>query len=566
MGIRPGSAGSKGFMNRLGERVGVSLLGLLGVVLVLEGALRLVGFAHRSSVDLPEGSAFTVLCEGDSFTYGSGAPTGQDWPTRLQGLLEARGVPSTVVNHGELSATTSVVRDHLQSDLAGHPPDLVLILAGGANYSDYRGLFAWSDSHGLASRAQEALWRLRTWRLLRFLTRDLVQQDLVPREALKPGADQRGPPPSQACPPHAVQIVAQSLALREAGDGEGALSLLQKGTGSAPRCLELWQQSLFLLLQAGRVDEALASLVAEWKANPGQPVVYQDAVFTFTTFGQSARAAAALEAWVQAEPDGYPERCLSLATLYENVGDLERARSWYQACPHRPDMACASAWGKVKVAFRSGDREAGSAALRTFGRTAMPRCPDYGGIVGSLCAEGMDREAVAWFQEALKGDAREWFPLLRSVQPCLGEGDVEQVRALLLSRVPESDVVNTVMDHIARGRSMQERVDPWLESELLAMVETVQVRRIPVVLATYPNPGRVNGRIRQVARDAGVPLVDHEQAFQAELARGLTRADLFVGDSSNPVEPTDHCNARGYERMAEEVLKVLEESGLLPDG
>ena len=67
-----------------------------------------------------------IICFGDSLTYGTGAPEGKDYPSRLSGLIGR-----TVINAGIPGDTTAEALDRLEDDVLSQSPRLVLLTLGG---------------------------------------------------------------------------------------------------------------------------------------------------------------------------------------------------------------------------------------------------------------------------------------------------------------------------------------------------------------------------------------------------------------------------------------------------
>ena len=85
-----------------------------------------VVFFHSPGVgpDSPDGQ--TIICFGDSLTYGTGAGKGMDYPSQLSKLV---GKP--VLNAGVPGDTTARALIRLDRDVLSKNPDLVLITLGG---------------------------------------------------------------------------------------------------------------------------------------------------------------------------------------------------------------------------------------------------------------------------------------------------------------------------------------------------------------------------------------------------------------------------------------------------
>ncbi len=99
-----------------------TFLGLLGVNVLLN--------ACGKSPKLPGiRPGETVLAFGDSVTFGTGAATGEDWPTRL-----ARRTGWQIVNAGIPGDTAEAGKARIQELLDEHRPVLVIIEIGGNDF------------------------------------------------------------------------------------------------------------------------------------------------------------------------------------------------------------------------------------------------------------------------------------------------------------------------------------------------------------------------------------------------------------------------------------------------
>lgn len=68
----------------------------------------------------------TIICFGDSLTYGTGAGNGMDYPSQLSKMIA-----KPVINAGVSGDTTARARRRLERDVLAKSPDLVLITLGG---------------------------------------------------------------------------------------------------------------------------------------------------------------------------------------------------------------------------------------------------------------------------------------------------------------------------------------------------------------------------------------------------------------------------------------------------
>ena len=68
----------------------------------------------------------TIICFGDSLTYGTGAGQDMDYPSQLSALIS-----NPVINSGVSGDTTARALQRLERDVLSQSPDIVLITLGG---------------------------------------------------------------------------------------------------------------------------------------------------------------------------------------------------------------------------------------------------------------------------------------------------------------------------------------------------------------------------------------------------------------------------------------------------
>ncbi|MCL4234586.1 MAG: hypothetical protein KJ042_08710 [Deltaproteobacteria bacterium] len=98
----------------------------------------------------------TVLCVGDSFTWGGAGTPDETYPAYLAKILNAAGGPVRwrVINRGICESNTSRHRQEIEGWLREYKPDVVVLLAGSANRFNPWDYDLWADrsaGHALAS-------------------------------------------------------------------------------------------------------------------------------------------------------------------------------------------------------------------------------------------------------------------------------------------------------------------------------------------------------------------------------------------------------------------------------
>jgi lysophospholipase L1-like esterase len=132
------------YLKKIGRVLFVSFTGLLLTLLLLEIGLRIFGYyyekTHEKIFERHEGTEYVILCIGDSFTAGMGAPDGRGYPAQLETVcLEKTGRSIQVANRGMVSANTSMIMEQLPENLKEVKPDMIICMMGGANDWNYWG-------------------------------------------------------------------------------------------------------------------------------------------------------------------------------------------------------------------------------------------------------------------------------------------------------------------------------------------------------------------------------------------------------------------------------------------
>ncbi|QTA80466.1 Acylhydrolase family protein [Desulfonema limicola] len=101
---------------------------IITAVCILIAGLGAFFFYNKSEPEiknaLPSGE--NLICFGDSLTYGTGAPEGMDYPSRLSEKLS-----TPVINAGIPGDTTATALNRLEQDVLSRSPKIVFITLGG---------------------------------------------------------------------------------------------------------------------------------------------------------------------------------------------------------------------------------------------------------------------------------------------------------------------------------------------------------------------------------------------------------------------------------------------------
>ncbi len=127
------------------QKVILIIFGLIVAMMLLEITLCAAGFAYknyrindRKNEAGIKNDAVKILCLGDSFTFGEGAPKGFSYPEQLQKMLDNEPNKKYIVyNAGIGGQNSSRVLKDLKNNSYKHKPDAVVMLIGCNNTNNF---------------------------------------------------------------------------------------------------------------------------------------------------------------------------------------------------------------------------------------------------------------------------------------------------------------------------------------------------------------------------------------------------------------------------------------------
>jgi tetratricopeptide (TPR) repeat protein len=166
------------------ERFIVTLIGIICVLLLLELFLRIIGLINLGSTDYQilsnsYNDSHIVLCLGDSWTFGIGAPYGKDYPSQLETILNSMSLKKKfkIINRGAGGHNTTQILNELTNILGKNiKPELVIFLGGEANEWNYRGYNLYLKGNRLSSIINDYLYRIRIYKLAKLLFKNVSEK------------------------------------------------------------------------------------------------------------------------------------------------------------------------------------------------------------------------------------------------------------------------------------------------------------------------------------------------------------------------------------------------------
>ena len=120
------------------QHLGLILLGVILALGLVEGGMRLAGFAittaqeTKNQMRMRQGGDYTILCLGESTTAELGVGTGNAYPLFLEQFLNAKNLKTgvRVINKGVPGTTCLHIASNFERNLDLYKPDMVLVMMG----------------------------------------------------------------------------------------------------------------------------------------------------------------------------------------------------------------------------------------------------------------------------------------------------------------------------------------------------------------------------------------------------------------------------------------------------
>jgi len=178
------------------QKIFFMVFGIIIAMIVLEVSLRIAGFVYKNyrihnteNRDVIKNHVVKILCIGDSFTFGEGAPKGFSYPEQLQKILDShQGGRYAVYNAGISGQNSSRVLKDLEDNIYKYKPDIVVMLAGCNNTNNFvdSNYFLFKDESlkTYIYRADALLSHMRSYKL--FKSAVVAVNDNIARRAKDP--------------------------------------------------------------------------------------------------------------------------------------------------------------------------------------------------------------------------------------------------------------------------------------------------------------------------------------------------------------------------------------------
>jgi len=543
---------------------------LAATILLLEVVLQVLSFGRhhlygkerdQETTD-PEPNAPLMVCAGDSYTYGMGASDGEhSYPGQLERLLpEATGQSWQVQTAAFPGLDSSEALQRLEDRMAVQPPRIALFLAG---INDYHKRPAVLEATSLSAPDEVAStpgfrWQWRTLKLLGIARQGtrLVEappEEEAPSEPATASTEQQ-PQTDESTLPATFAALPPDQQVRQAWVWFWTSKL-----DLAEQAFEVLEKSHPWEVRAGRIalagergqreqhDQWLDELWADLEAGAGTTLTGPDAgsvLMVFRRIADERRATVLADDFVQRFPEN-AQVFYEAAIVYLFSRRLEDAKSASNQCIRlEPGIG--------------GDPYKWTIRARIFGGLEDP--PETAAAIISTYLSGRNE---ATLRELLLDHADLiQLPVWEEATRALVDSEDETARETreVLQRVfaevtappQEEQAIAAVPD----ADSPEAAILEVLGAHFALFVDRVREVGGTPVLVSYPvHKPDIQRVMKQVADSKGALFIDATIAIDKAMAEGVEWSDLFIGDG--------HCNDRGYEIMARQILADLQTGGLL---
>jgi lysophospholipase L1-like esterase len=158
------------------SKIKLFLLGFITAIVLLEIILNVASFfinKFHSRIALNTKSDLTILCLGDSHTYGMGASPDKSYPAQLSDLIKKNypGKKINVVNLGRPGINTSMLADDIDNILEKYSPGIIILMTGANDIWNLTGMG--ENKQHILSGSFDFISELRIYKLFKIILYNL---------------------------------------------------------------------------------------------------------------------------------------------------------------------------------------------------------------------------------------------------------------------------------------------------------------------------------------------------------------------------------------------------------
>ncbi len=259
------------------QKISVSVLGIIAVLLIIEMCLRLGGLIFVSRQDkknvasLGRLGVYKIMCLGESTTALGGALS---WPSQLENILNSRGMSTkfSVINRGFPSINSSYIIANIEGNLDKYRPDMVVAMMG---MNDRENTTIYTS------------FPIKTYKLVKLLVGNIASKI----DGLKKEEKERALIEAVKNNPGKAEAWTKfGWYYKSLNDCEKAEQAFEKALKSDPSYEMAYFEIAQCYKEQGRYDDAASALERILDINPGNNIAYMDLGRLFRAQGKPDKA------------------------------------------------------------------------------------------------------------------------------------------------------------------------------------------------------------------------------------------------------------------------------------
>jgi tetratricopeptide (TPR) repeat protein len=594
-------------MKKIREKCIAFVIGLILIALLLEISLRISGtlYYNKSHADkrTSEQGAYTILCLGDSYTYGLGAPPDQSYPRQLEKILNqiSKTKKFIVVNRGQPAQNSTQLLRELPNNLETVKPELVVLMTGVANDWNHTGFNAFLKNRGLTYKLQEVVYQTRVYKLAKLINLNLKDKIYNIRfsktSEVKPGDYNN-----------------QGWIYLNTHNYPAALRWFEEALRSNPKDSNSYNGLGKYYEMTNNNEKAIASYKKALSLNPGDTNCIPDLARLYAKTAGQEQAINLLNKALQRAPRD-PKIYHTLGSIYTETRDYAQALNAFKKAIELEPNNSHNYNGMGQVYFKQKINLTEAAKCFKKAVEINPQDPDSYINLGQLYSEEYKADqAITWFKQGIKinpesaknylgiGDvyflnqnypeALKWFFKSLKIQALRMEPSAWEIyykigliyqlqkkfnqaikfyRPALKLEPNCSSIVEprifacqkqeslgtfSVPDPRDEGKKVENLppLEAWLASDLEEIIKIAESRHIKVILMAHPSGINIDKYhcswlLKDIAEKQHIPFIDNQVIF-----KDLNPNENYMATDGG------HPNAKGYkviaQNLSEEIIKL----------
>jgi tetratricopeptide (TPR) repeat protein len=574
---------------------------LLALLFILELSLRMAGLVYHlrhkpiQPTGLKDKNSFVVLCLGDSYTFGWGAPPEQSYPRQLEKILNQKSKTKKfiIVNRGQPGQNSTQLLLELPHNLNTYNPDTLVIMTGVNNDWNHIGFNAFLKNRGLTYKLLEAVYKTRVYKLAK-LTGLILNNKINKIKLTKT---------SEVNPEH---YDSQGWIYLNTNNSQAALKWFEEAVKKNPKDESSYTGLGKYYDITNNYEKAAASYNKALSLNSGDITCILALARLYTRTDRQEQAINLLNKALQ-EAHNDVRIYQTLGSIYTETRDYAQALNAFKKAIELEPNNSQNYNGMGQVYFKQKLNFTEAANCFKKAVEINPQDPDSYINLGQLYSEEYKADqAITWFKQGIKinsksgknylgigevyflnqnyPEALKWFIKALKIEPSAWEtyykiGLTYQLQKKFSQAIPfyrqalklepqcssvvnsriiachkrESLVTFSPLDPRDEGKKVENLppLEAWLVSDLEEIIKIAEIRHLKVILMAHPSGINIDKYhcswlLKDIAEEQHIPFIDYQVIFQ-----GLEHLESYMASDGQ------HPNAKGYEVIARNLSEKI---------